>query len=101
MPKYGIIAKYRAVMAWLTESQTRFFGYIQSRDQKLVRTGELVERLGLTTEQERKLFSRLSRRKLIARVRRGLYLVPPQISPGGSWSPSEALAINALFGDLQ
>jgi len=66
-----------------------------------VRTGELVDRLALTTAQERKLLSRLSRRNLIARVRRGLYLVPPQIPPGGSWSPSEALALNTLFEDLR
>ena len=101
MPENGIIEKYRADMAGLTESQTRFFGYIQSRGQKIVRTRELVERLGLTAEQERKLLSRLSQRKLIARVRRGLYLVPPQIPPGGSWSPSEVLAINTLFTDLK
>lgn len=88
-------------MAGLTESETRFFGYTQSRGQDLVRTGELVDRLGLTTDQERKLFSRLSRRNLIARVRRGLYLVPGQIPPGGSWSPSEALALNTLFADLR
>ena len=88
-------------MAGLTQSETRFFGYTQSLARKDVRTGELVDRLGLTEEQERKLFSRLSRRKLIARVRRGLYLVPAQIPPGGSWSPSEALVLNTLFGDLK
>lgn len=66
-----------------------------------MRTGELVDRLALTTAQERKLLSRLSRRNLIARVKRGLYLVPSQIPPGGSWSPSEALALNTLFADLR
>jgi predicted transcriptional regulator of viral defense system len=88
-------------MAGLTESETRFFGYTQSRGKSLVRTGELAERLALTTAQERKLLSRLSRRNLIARVRRGLYLVPPQIPPGGSWSPSEALALKTLFEDVR
>ncbi len=84
----------------LTELERRFFGYTQSLEKSLVRTGELIERLALTTPQERKLLSRLSRRDLIARVRRGLYLVPRQIPPGGSWSPSEALALNTLFDDL-
>ena len=87
--------------AGLTELETRFFGYTQSRGKNLVRGGELVDRLELTTPQERKLLSRLSRRNLIARVRRGLYLVPRQIPPGGSWSPSEALALNTLFDDLR
>src|SRR5579863_809178 len=88
-------------MAGLSELETRFFGYTQSRGKNLVRTGELVDRLALTAEQERKLFSRLARRSLIARVKRGLYLVPAHIPPGGSWSPSEALALNTLFGDLR
>jgi predicted transcriptional regulator of viral defense system len=87
--------------AGLTQLETRFFGYTQSRTESVIRTGELVERLGLTTPEERKLFSRLSRRNLIARVRRGLYLVPPRIPPGGSWTPSEALALNTLFDDLR
>jgi predicted transcriptional regulator of viral defense system len=88
-------------MAGLSELETRFFGYTQSRGKNLVRTGELVDRLALTAEQERKLFSRLARRSLIARVKRGLYLVPSHIPPGGSWSPSEALALSTLFGDLR
>jgi predicted transcriptional regulator of viral defense system len=87
--------------AGLTQLETRFFGYTQSRAKGIVRSGELVDRLELTVPQERKLLSRLSRRNLIARVRRGLYLVPRQIPPGGSWSPSEALALNTLFDDLR
>lgn len=87
--------------AGLTQLEAKFFGYAQSRSESVVRSGELVERLGITTPQERKLLSRLSRRNLIARVRRGLYLVPPRIPPGGSWTPSEALALNTLFDDLR
>ena len=34
-------------------------------------------------------------------MKRGLYLVPAHIPPGGSWSPSETLAFNTLFGDVQ
>jgi predicted transcriptional regulator of viral defense system len=85
----------------LTQLETRFFGYTQSRDKGLVRTGELVARLALTAPQERKLLSRLTRRSLIARVRRGVYLVPRKIPPGGAWSPSEALVLSTLFDDLQ
>ncbi len=43
--------------------------------------------------------SRLSRGGLIARVRQGLYLVPPQLPLGGAWTPGEALALNALMED--
>ena len=51
--------------------------------------GELLGVLGINPQQERELLSRLARRSLIARVRRGLYLVPPRLPPGGKWSPSE------------
>ena len=43
--------------------------------------------------------SRLARRSLITRVRRGLYLVPPRLPPGGKWSPGEFLAIATLIED--
>ncbi|MGO8748768.1 MAG: type IV toxin-antitoxin system AbiEi family antitoxin domain-containing protein [Thermoguttaceae bacterium] len=64
-----------------------------------VRTGELVGALGITPQQERELLSRLARRSLIARVRRGLYLVPPRLPPGGKWSPSEFLSLTTLMED--
>lgn len=38
---------------------------------------------------------------MIARVRRGLYLVPPRLPLGGSWTPDEALAIDTLIADQQ
>jgi predicted transcriptional regulator of viral defense system len=57
--------------------------------------------LRLTPDQERKLLSRLARARLIARVRRGLYLVPPRLPLGGAWTPDEILAINTLIADRQ
>jgi len=73
--------------------------YAQFRKLRVVRTGELTAPLGLSPIQERELFRRLSRRQLIARVRKGLYLVPPQLPLGGKWSPDEILAINTLMDD--
>lgn len=83
----------------LSSTEVRFFSYVQTAPSQTVQTGELVEQLGLTPPQERKLLSRLSRRGLIARVRRGLYLVPKRLPPGGKWSPSEALALTTLIED--
>ena len=45
--------------------------------------------------------SRLSRKRMIARVRRGLYLVPPRLPLGGAWTPDEILAINTLIEDRE
>jgi len=81
--------------------ETQLFAYVQLRGLKSVRTGDLTRALGLTPTQERELLSRLVRRGLIARVRRGLYLVPPRLPPGGKWSPGEFTALTALIDDRE
>jgi predicted transcriptional regulator of viral defense system len=84
----------------LGKLETQFFAYAQMRKLRTVRNGDLTSSLlRLTPDQERKLLSRLSRGGLIARVRPGLYLVPPQLPLGGAWTPSEALALNTLMED--
>ncbi|MHB8902506.1 MAG: type IV toxin-antitoxin system AbiEi family antitoxin domain-containing protein [Thermoguttaceae bacterium] len=83
----------------LGKFESRLIAYTQMRRLKTVRTGELVRALGITAQQERELFSRLARRSLIARVRRGLYLVPSHLPPGGKWSPSEFVALTTLIED--
>jgi predicted transcriptional regulator of viral defense system len=85
----------------LGQLETRLFAYIQLRKLTTVRTGELREPLHLTSTQERELLSRLERAGLIARVYRGLYLVPPRLPLGGKWSPDEALALNTLMAEKQ
>ena len=79
--------------------ETAFFSYIQSRKCRTVETGRIGPELSLKPTQERKLLSRLSRRGLIARVRRGLYLTPPTLPLGGRWSPGGALALATLMED--
>jgi predicted transcriptional regulator of viral defense system len=84
----------------LGDLETQFFAYVQMRKLSVVRSGDLIASLlRLAPDQERKLLSRLSRGGLIARVRQGLYLVPPQLPLGGAWTPGEALALNALMED--
>ena len=68
----------------LGKIQTQFFAYVQMRRLQTVQTGDLVRAWDIMPQQERELLSRLARRSLIARVRRGLYLVPPRLPPGGS-----------------
>jgi len=79
--------------------ETQFFAYVQMRGLQTIRGGELSRALGMTPTQEQEVLSRLARRNLIARVRRGLYLVPPRLPPGGKWSPGEFLALSALMED--
>jgi predicted transcriptional regulator of viral defense system len=82
--------------------EAQFFAYAQMRRMRTVSRGDLSgSMLLLTTDQERKLLSRLARAQLIARVRRGLYLVPTRLPLGGAWTPDEILAINTLIADRQ
>lgn len=83
----------------LGQFETQFFAYIQGRNLSSVEAGELTHALGLSPTQERKLLSGLSRKGFIARVRRGLYLVPPHLPAGGRWSPGEFLALQTLIAE--
>jgi predicted transcriptional regulator of viral defense system len=79
--------------------QTQFFAYVQMRRLQTLGTGELVRAWGIAPHKEGEILSRLARRGLIARVRRGLYLVPPRLPAGGKWSPGEFQALSALIED--
>jgi predicted transcriptional regulator of viral defense system len=83
----------------LGRRETQMLAYLQLRGTRTVRTGDLTVPLGLTPEQERKLLSRMARAGMIARVRRGLYLVPSRLPLGGSWSPDAGLALATLLQD--
>lgn len=83
----------------LGQLETRLLAYAQLRGLQTVRLGELAEPLRLSPRQELKLLSRLAQAGMIARVRRGLYLLPPRLPLGGRWSPGEILALDTLVGD--
>src|SRR3990172_7015108 len=83
----------------LGEMERLLLAYVQWRGQPTVRAGEMVGPLQLSAARERNLLSRLAKAGLIARVWRGLYLVPPRLPLGGKWSPSEVLALNTLMED--
>jgi predicted transcriptional regulator of viral defense system len=85
----------------LGQLETQFFAFIQARERSSVETGDLVKALGWSPTQERKLLSRLSRKGLVSRVRRGLYLTPLRLPPGGRWSPGEYAALAALMKDQE
>lgn len=83
----------------LGEAEVGALAYCQSRETQLVEAGELVRVLKWKPEQERKVLSKLARKGLIARIRRGLYLVPSRLPVGGRWSPGEILALRTLIED--
>jgi predicted transcriptional regulator of viral defense system len=77
--------------------EAQLLAYAQMRAWTAVRTGDLRTPMRLSADQERKLFSRLARAGMIARVWRGLYLVPKHLPMGGKWSPDEGLALATLM----
>lgn len=77
--------------------EARVFAYAQLRGAPSVRQGTLADALRITRRQESALLGRLARAGMIARVRPGVYLVPPRLPLGGAWSPDEALALDALM----
>lgn len=81
--------------------ERQLLAYAQMRDAETLGTGDLLEPLGISPRQEAELFARLCRAGAIARVRRGLYLIPRRLPLGGSWSPDLAQALNALMGSCK
>ena len=79
--------------------ETQVLAYAQMRQMRTVRTGEMARSLRLSPQQAQEVVGRLARGGLIARVRRGLYLVPPRLPLGGTWSPGPILALSALMED--
>ena len=79
---------------------TNFFAWAQARERQVVRTGDLVKELKLSSKQERNLFYNLSSSGLILKLWRGVYLVPEKIPPKGKWTPSPYLIINTYMNEF-
>jgi predicted transcriptional regulator of viral defense system len=77
--------------------EAQLFAYALLRNLLVLRSGDLLEPLGLTKKQERELLDRLNRAGMIAQVQRGLYLLPERLPLGGKWSPDDAQVLHALI----
>lgn len=81
--------------------EVQFFAFTQMRKKVLVRTGELPSALGINPKQERELLSRMARSGLIIRLRRGIYLIPPRVPPGGKFGVDEYLILEKFMEVLE
>jgi predicted transcriptional regulator of viral defense system len=81
----------------LGQLSSKFFAYVQLKKKDTLRTGELGSVLGVDESQERDLLRRLSAAGWIVRLKRGVYLVPPRIPPGGKHSPGLGLILQKLM----
>jgi predicted transcriptional regulator of viral defense system len=81
--------------------EAKFLSWSQNRNIYVVKTGDLVTALRLTPVQEARLLSQLSKKRLIAKLIRGLYLVPKTLPPGGVFTPSGYLIVDTLVKALK
>ena len=68
--------------------ETQVFAWVQLKERNLVRAGEIARALSLAPKRETELFTRLCRSRLALRLKKGLYLLPNKIPPGGVWGPN-------------
>lgn len=83
----------------LGKLESLILAYVQMRKIRIVRVDDLVAPLRLTKNQLNDALQRLTAGKMTVRIRPGVYLVPMKLPLGGTWTPDEALAINALMED--
>lgn len=81
--------------------ETRLLAYVQFRKKEIVRTGEISAALGMTAKQERDLLSFMSKKGIVIRLMRGIYLVPLKIPAGGKLAVSEYYILSRLMGVLK
>jgi predicted transcriptional regulator of viral defense system len=84
----------------LGELVTQLLAWTQNRDVRVVKAGDLVKQLGFTKRQEESLLYSLGKKQRIAKIRRGLYLVPRNIPLGGKWKPSPLIVVAVLMREL-
>jgi hypothetical protein len=77
--------------------EAQLFAYAQLRNLLVLRSGDLLNPLGLTMKQEGELLDRLNRAGMIAQVQHRLYLLPERLPLGGKWSPDDTMVLHALI----
>ena len=88
--------KYKPT-ASLGKLGTQFFALMQMNAQEILYLGELQQKLGINATQEKNLLSILHKKGFIIRLKRGIYLIPKKIPPGGYWQPGSYYIINQFM----
>ena len=84
---------------------TRLMTWAQMRGVERATSAEIGSALRLGEVQCRELVDRMNRRGMVVQLRRGLYLLPAKLPPGGKWTPAPGVILRHLFeakeGDWQ
>ncbi len=75
----------------------QLLAYAQLRKKEMIFTGEIAQALGLSKKQEIDLLARMTDACILIRLKRGVYLVPERMPPGGKWNVSEYYLLTRLM----
>ena len=75
----------------------QLLAYAQLRKKEMIFTGEIAQALGMTRKQEIDLLARMTDAGILIRLKRGVYLVPERMPPGGKWNVSEYYLLSKLM----
>ena len=81
--------------------ETQLLAYVQFRKKEIIRIGEISTALDITAKQEHDLLSFMSKKGIVIRLMRGIYLVPQKIPAGGKLAVSEYYILSRLMGVLK
>ena len=84
-------------MERLGPSEIKLLAWAQNRGVSVVRTGDLVKAFRISPKQEARLLANTSKKRLITKIVRGLYLLPRTLPAGGVYVPSSYLVLEALM----
>jgi len=76
---------------------TQFFAYTQMHDLEIIQLGDLQDDFQISPRQEKELLSYLAKKGSIIRLKRGIYVAPKTIPPGGKWQPDPKYLISCLM----
>ncbi|MCK4359051.1 MAG: type IV toxin-antitoxin system AbiEi family antitoxin domain-containing protein [Candidatus Cloacimonetes bacterium] len=63
--------------------EIKLLSYLQLRKLRIVRTGDIVQALGISKQRENTLLSNLCKKNAVIRLKRGVYLASRQLPSGG------------------
>ncbi len=63
------------------ELELKLLAYMQLTNSKIIKTGDMVNVLGITQQRENNLLSNLNKKGIVLRITTGYYLIPDRISP--------------------
>jgi predicted transcriptional regulator of viral defense system len=75
----------------------QLLAYTQLRKKRFLYSGEISKAFDISAKQENNLLGRLKKNGLLIRLKRGVYLAPERMPPGGRWSVSEYFILAAVM----